>query len=75
MFRITNSILMDRTYPKASADTKIEGVIWVKEMLWAVKVRAKMIWKKPSSFALGRLIVRNFVVLFSKFQASVHRYV
>ena len=32
MFRITNSTLMDRIYPKALADIKIEGVIWVKQM-------------------------------------------
>ena len=50
MFCITNSTLMDRTYPNALAYIKIEGVIWVKQMLWAVKVWAKMVWKKPSSF-------------------------
>ena len=27
---------------------KIEGVIGVKQMLWAVKIRAMMIWKKTS---------------------------
>ena len=32
---------MDRIFHKALADIKIE-----KQMLWAVKVRAKMIWKK-----------------------------
>ena len=41
---------MDRIYPKSLADIKIEGVIWVKQMLWAVKDRAKMISKEPSSF-------------------------
>ena len=50
MFCITNSTLMDRKYPIALAYIKIEGVIWVKHMLWAVKVWAKMVWKKPSSF-------------------------
>ena len=53
MFFITNSTLMDRTYPNALAYIKIEGVIWVKQMLWAVKVWAKMVWKKPSSFSYG----------------------
>ena len=46
IFRITNSTLMDRIYPKALADINI----WVKQMLWAVKVRAKMILKKTNSF-------------------------
>ena len=36
MFRLTNSTLMDRIYPKALADIKIEGVVSVKQMLWAV---------------------------------------
>ena len=36
MFCITNSTLMDRTYYNALAYIKIEGVIWVKQMLWAV---------------------------------------
>ena len=49
MFCITNSTLMDRTYPNALAYIKIEGVIWVKQILWAVKVWAKIVWKKPSS--------------------------
>ena len=52
MFRITNSTLMERIYPKALAGIKIEGVIWVKQMLWAVKVRAKIIGKKPSSLLI-----------------------
>ena len=59
MFCITNSTLMDRAYPNALAYIKIEGVIWVKQMLWAVKVWAKMVWKKPSSFDY-------FVILFTK---------
>ena len=46
MFCITNSTLMDRTYPNALAYIKTEGQIRVKQMLWAVKVWAKMIWKK-----------------------------
>ena len=50
MLRITNSTLMDRILPKALADIKIEGVILVKHMLWAVKFRAKVIWKKTSFF-------------------------
>ena len=45
---------MDRIYPKALADIKIEGVIWVKQMLWADKDRAKMISKEPSSFKVGQ---------------------
>ena len=55
MFCITNSTLMDRTYHNALAYIKIEGVIWVKQILWAVKVWAKMVWKKPSSLALSFL--------------------
>ena len=57
MFRIRNSTLMDRIYPKAISDIKIEGVIWVKQMLWAVKVRAKMILKKPSSFEVREHVI------------------
>ena len=61
MFRMTKqnrestegySNLMDRIYPKVLADIKIEGVIWVKQILCAVKVRAKIIWKQPSSFIM-----------------------
>ena len=40
---------MDGIYPKALAYIKIVGVICVKQMLWAVKVWAKMILKQPSS--------------------------
>ena len=58
MFRITNSTLIDRIYPKTLADIKIEGVIWVKQMLWAVKIRAKMILKKPSSLSTYHSIMQ-----------------
>ena len=46
--------IQDRTYPKAYAYIRIEGVIGVKQMLWAATDRAIMIWKQPRSFTVGK---------------------
>ena len=46
---------MDRKYPNALANIKIEAVIRVKQKLWAVKIWAKMIWKQPSSLCIEEL--------------------
>ena len=59
LFCKTNLTLMDGIYPKALAYIKIVGVICVKQMLWAVKVWAKMILKQPSSFT-SRLLKSTF---------------
>ena len=52
MLCITNSTLMDKIYLKALAYIKIDGIIWVKQMLWAIKYLAKMIWKTSSKVLL-----------------------
>ena len=64
MFCITNSTLMDRTYPNALAYIKIEGLIWVKYMLWAVKVWAKMIWIVPSLCRICHWLYIIFILFF-----------
>ena len=61
MFRITNSTLKDRIYLTALAYIKIVSVISVKQMVLAVKFRAKIIWKKLSSFIKMNYHIANII--------------
>ena len=50
MFQITKSTLSDRKYSIQCTYIRIEDILWPRQTLWAVKVRAIWWGKEPCSF-------------------------